>query len=175
MSQQELKQVELAGSEVDRVALVAHHPLSRVEDELRVIEAFALVPKARSPERGPYACHQLVERKRLDQIVVSASVEATDAVLDRVAGGQNEDRRRGAPTQPPAHLEPVHARKPEIEDHQLGWPLGEGKKRGRPVSLDTRFIPFVTHFERQRARDTRIVLDDQHPRGRGAPHPGQAR
>jgi hypothetical protein len=94
-----------------------------------------------------------------------------NATLDRVPCRQHENRDRRAPAKPPTDLDPIDAGQAEVEHHQLGRPLGGAVKRARAVSLDARFIAFVAQLERQRARDIRIVLDDQHSRRTSRSHP----
>ena len=55
-------------------------------------------PGASSPaEQRSHAGEQLVARERLHEVVVGAGVEARDAVVDRVARGQHQDRKPRAP------------------------------------------------------------------------------
>jgi hypothetical protein len=44
-----------------------------------------------------HARDQLLERKRLGQVIVCAQVQAIDAIADRRRCGQHEDPRGGAP------------------------------------------------------------------------------
>src|SRR5205085_8268733 len=64
---------------------------------------------------------QLFERKRLDEIVVGARIEASDAVAEAVTGGEHEDWHPipfGAKT--PAHRKPVKFGHRDIEHNGVG-------------------------------------------------------
>ena len=64
------------------------------------------------------AREQLLERVRLDEVVVGAAVEAGDPVAHRVAGGEHEDRRPDLGlAQAPARLDAIDAREHHVEHH----------------------------------------------------------
>ena len=73
-----------------------------------------------APRERPQPREQLGERERLGQVVVGAAVEPGDAVLDRVARGQHQDRRPDAVVaQPAAGLEAVDARQHHVEHDRV--------------------------------------------------------
>ena len=72
---------------------------------------------------------QLAHVVGLDQVVVGARLEPLDAVLDRVARGQHQDRRAVArAAQRAAHLHPVDVRQAEVE-HDRVRHVGLGREQ----------------------------------------------
>ena len=75
--------------------------------------------------RGPakesaYACQQLRERERLDDVVVGAGIEPRDPVRNLVARREHQHRQAAAaPPKPPANLESVHVRHQDVEDDEI--------------------------------------------------------
>src|SRR5262249_61983179 len=72
------------------------------------------------------ACNHFDGGKRLDQIVVSPAVEPRHAILDGIAGGENENRYpiAGLPDRG-QEVDAVLVRKAEIEDRRVIWRGGE--------------------------------------------------
>ena len=117
VAHQVLEQLELARGQVE-LALAAEH-LARVRVEAQVADDDVGASARRAaPQQGAHAREQLVALERLDEIVVGARVEALDASVDGVAGGEDQDRDVAVLAQPPAHLDPVE--------------LGQGRGRARP-------------------------------------------
>src|SRR3954470_23204237 len=121
----------------DHQALVAHQVLEQLELALRELDpalpARDLVrvgvehqvadPQRRHPARRAaaqeraHAREQLLALERLDEVVVGADVEPLHARLERVAGGQDQDRRVVLVlAQALGHVDPVEPGKPEVED-----------------------------------------------------------
>jgi hypothetical protein len=108
---------------------------------------------------------QLVQRERLDQVVVGPGVEAADPLVHGVARADDHDGRVRCPTQPRADLEAVDARQPEVEQHELRIPRALGAQRPRPVALHAHVVARVRQLESDRGGQVRVVLDDQDPGG----------
>ena len=67
------------------------------------------------------AREQLLALERLDQVVVGADVEALDARLERVARGQDQDRRVVAVVaQALGDVDAVQPREAEVQDDDVG-------------------------------------------------------
>ena len=94
MAHEQLEQGELGARELEPPLAAVHLVGDRVERQ--VIEgerARTIVVVASAPaQQRAHARHQLAQRERLDEVVVGAGVEAGDAVVDRVARGQHQDR-----------------------------------------------------------------------------------
>ena len=75
-----------------------------------------------SPEHGLDAGHQFGNRKRLDDIIVSADGEAANALVLLTSGGQHDDRQlcRFRPVaQPPAKLDAGDAWQHPVQQNQV--------------------------------------------------------
>src|SRR3954452_3817402 len=114
-----LEQGELAPGQ-GQLGLAAPHPVAgRVQAQVADLEDGG--PGRRGPaHERPDAGQQLVERERLDQVVVGPAVQAADPVLDAVAGGEHQ---RGRPhpllAQLPADVEADDPRQHEVEEDDV--------------------------------------------------------
>ena len=80
------------------------------------------------PRRGPGSSQDhlgagddLGESERFRHVVVSADGEPGELVLQRVPGGEEEDRRpHPVGAEPPGHLDPVQVGEHHVEDYQIG-------------------------------------------------------
>src|SRR3954468_9769425 len=91
VAHQILEQLELALREVDRP--FAARDLVRVGVEHEVADSQRRHAARRAArQEGPEAGEQLLALERLDEVVVGPHVEPFDARLQRVAGGEHEDR-----------------------------------------------------------------------------------
>jgi hypothetical protein len=108
-----------------------------------------------------YPCEQLFERERLDQVVVGAELEAAQPVLDRVAGGQKDDRHIPSRAQLSRQLEPVAAGQEHVEHGEVGGGGKDGVDAGiigEPGDGD----PLALERARNRLPDGLLVLDEHH-------------
>ena len=80
------------------------------------------------------------------------------------ADGEDDDRYLGPAAEAADHLEPVHPRQPEIEDHRIGpVALGEDERGfARPGEIDV--VASRPEVGCERPQDLRLVVDDQDPR-----------
>ena len=119
----------------------------------------------RSSARTPRL--ELAHVERLDQVVVGARVEAVDAVLDRVARGEHQDRDAVARrAQPARDLEPVDVGQAHVEHHRVGR---RGRDLGqRPRAVLRRDGVVAAQHERaaQRVAQGTVVVHDQNPHRR---------
>ena len=93
VADEDLEQVELAAGEAELAAAARGDVAARVDDEVAAPRAGRRpsAPRRRSSASQPRG--QLVDRERLDQVVVGAGLQAGDAVVDLVARGQHADGR----------------------------------------------------------------------------------
>ena len=104
----------------------AHHLVRRgVQAQVGEDERFLMLVSGAAQQRAD-AGQQLVERERLDEVVVGTGVEAGDAIGDAVAGGQQQDRQaRLGRAQTAADLQSVDTGQHDINDDEIGQ-LAEG-------------------------------------------------
>src|SRR5262249_34865381 len=124
----------------------------------------------RAAQQRPDAGEQLVEVERLDHVVVRAGVEPGDAVLDRVARGQHQDRYvGGAGAQPTADLDAVEPGQHHVEHDQVGQPIARRGERVRSVLGGLDLVALEAEPPSEHRQDPRVVVDDEQarPRGRG--------
>ncbi len=63
--------------------------------------------------------------------------------------------------QGPAHVEPGHVGQAQVEQHQVGFPLGEGGQPGRAVGGLAHLVALVLQGHGQRQADLVVVFDEQ--------------
>jgi hypothetical protein len=102
------------------------------------------------------------KRERLDQVVVGAAVEALDAVVECVAGGQDQHARIGpALPQRAQDLEAVPSRQRQIEQHNVEG-LGADAEEGILAGRRHRHVVALAHEAlTQRVGDLLLVLDNE--------------
>jgi len=123
-----------------------------------------LIAGAGTAQESAYARAQLFDRERLDEVVVGARVETLDAILDGVAGGDDEDRHSVlAAAKRTAHLEPVDAGHQNVEDDRVRRVRSVVGERFGAVG---RLVDVVVDAERPRdgRADRRVVVDDENAR-----------
>jgi D-alanyl-D-alanine carboxypeptidase/D-alanyl-D-alanine-endopeptidase (penicillin-binding protein 4) len=122
----------------------------RLELEVGEAQRLALAGAGAAPQQRPQAREQLLERERLDEVVVGAGVEPAHAIGHGIARGEHEHRRAVAGrTQAPAYLEPVDVRHQHVEHERVGRPVRERVERLAPVGRQLRVIA----LQAQRAID----------------------
>ena len=91
---------------------------------------------ARRPaaQQRAQAGQQLVALEGLDEVVVGARVESLHARLERVAGGEDQDRHVAVVAQPPADLHAVESGQAEVEHHGVGLEQAGLVERGLAVA-----------------------------------------
>ena len=105
---------------------------------------------------------ELLERERLDQVVVGAGVEALHAVRDGVAGGEHQHRRAvaGRP-QAPADLEPVGLGHQDVEDDRVRRLVGERVERLAAVGGELHAVAVHPQRAIERVADGGLVVDHE--------------
>src|SRR5262249_30227117 len=92
-------------------------------------------------------------------------LEPEDAVHLLALGGQHHDRQGGGArvlAEAPADLEPVHLRKHQVEENEIGQAQLDLAKRvgARPGLADMESLPL--EMKREQVAEVRLVPDDQH-------------
>ena len=118
--------------------------------------------------QGAQPGDDLLEAERLGDVVVAAGRETGDAVLDGVAGGEEEDRDPLVVLAHPAqHLHPVHVGEHHVERDGVGLELAGGADGGHSRGGRLDLPALVPQRHAQELGEVVLVVDDEHPR-RGA-------
>jgi hypothetical protein len=163
MAEQQLEQEVLGARQLEAAAGAVDLVRDRVEGEVGVRQRLVRVGVGSSEERA-HAGEELFEGERLDEVVVGARVEAGDAVADRVAGGEHEDRGAVAVgAQAAAHLEAVELGHEHVENDRVGW---RGRDGGERLVAVVRLLDVVA-VELEGALEciahAALVVDDKDP------------
>ena len=136
-------------------------PGRRVELDVREPEHLAFL-RPEPPKQRAQPGQQLVERERLDDVVVGARVEAGDPVGDLVARGQHQDGQRVAgPAKAPAGLEPVQPRHRDVEDDRVDAVAAQSVERLLAVAGQLDVVALQLEGTAERVPDGGLVVDDE--------------
>ena len=142
-------------------AVAGDRVLRRVELEAGVVELLADRAAGAAQQRSqPRA--ELLERERLDEVVVGAGVEPLHAVRDGVARGEHQHGRAvaGGP-QAAADLEPVGLGHQDVEDDRVGRLVGERVERLAAVGGELDAVAVHPQRAVERVADARLVVDHE--------------
>ena len=121
-------------------------------------------------DHGAQSGQQLLEGERLDQVVVRAQVEASDAIGELVTRAENQDRRlRPARAQAAQDGQAVDLGEHDVEQDRV---VRVGLGKGQPLFAVARGVDGVAGFAQplgQRARQRLEVLDQKHPHASSMP------
>ena len=111
-----------------------------------------------APQHRTDPSEQFPESERLDQVVVRAELEAHHTVDLLSLCGDHDDRNVGPGTEHPAYLRSVDVRKPQVEQHEIGWFRSQRARASRdPFDAES----FAAETRCERLRDRVLVLDEQ--------------
>ena len=159
---EELQQGELLDREIELSLAAPGTPRGRIQTEIADLDdggALAGYP----PDEGAQPRQQLLERERLDEVVVGARIQAVHAILDRVTRRQHEHRAPDPElAQPPADLETVRAGEHDVEHDRV---VGSGA--GHPERVlaalgDIDRVALLAQAAGNHVRQLRLVFDHQH-------------
>ena len=161
VADEQLEQGELDLREAEFGVAPADRPGGEVEGQVGVAEHVA--GRLRAAQQRVHPGHQLAQRERLDQVVVGARVQARHPVIDRVPGGEHQDRRAvPSVAQGAAGAEPVEHRHEHVEDDQVDRRPGDRFQRFRPVDRRRDLIAGVAEGTAERVAHVRVIVYDQH-------------
>ncbi len=119
-------------------------------------------PAAPPPEQCTDARAQLVQVEGFDEIVVSSSIQASNACMRSVARAHDENGHEvGAGPQPFQHLDAIRARKPEVEDHEVVHAGGRLRQRFGAIAHPIHGVALVAQGFLHTAADEAIVFNEQ--------------
>ena len=160
---EELEQQELGARELDRPLTAPDLVRRGVEDEVREAHRGGVRAVGAAQQRAQ-ARLELLQRERLDEVVVGARVEAGDPVVDRVAGGEHEHRRVVARlAQAHADLEPVELGHRDVEHHRVVALSGEAVERFAAVTGQLDVVALEPEGAIQCGPDRGVVVDHEQP------------
>ena len=143
-------------------AAAVHRVAPGVEHEVGEAQHAALLAVARAPQQRAHAREQLLERERLDQVVVRAGVEPAHAVGHRVARGEHQHRRAVAGgAQAAADLEPVDVRHQHVEHQRVGRRGGDRVERRAAVLGQLGAVAVEPQRAVDRLADRGLVVDHE--------------
>ena len=121
--------------------------------------------RLRAAQQRAHARGELGHGEGLHHVVVGAQVQAAHAVIDRVARREHQHRHRpvcpAAGAQAPQHLEAVHLRQADVEDHQVELLVRGGQHRFLAARRDVDRVALGFEDALQTGSEGRVVLDDQ--------------
>jgi hypothetical protein len=98
------------------------------------------------------------------EVVVCARVQAGDAVVDQVAGGEHQDRRPvAAGPEPSAHLEAVRLAHGDVEHDRVDARRRHVGERGSAAVGGQHLIPVTPQRGGKRLAHSRVVIDNEDP------------
>lgn len=117
--EQELQEAELTRRDLDRHSRRGETPRCQIQRDLAVTDDGS--PQSRlPPQENPHACLEFADVERLDQIIVGTEIQTLDPFFRRTASRQDENRRTILPCPHGAqHVQPVHFRQVQIQDHEV--------------------------------------------------------
>jgi len=149
---------------LDGVAAAPHLPGSRIE--LDVGEAQQLVVARRgSPQQSAHPGDELLECKRLRDVVVGAGVQAGDTIVDLVSRCEHQHRYPvAAAAKPPADVQAVHVGHQHVENDGVRLAVAvrlEALQCLLAVGCELDLVPLELERSTQRLPHSAFVVDDQ--------------
>src|SRR5690554_2347988 len=110
---EQFQQLKFLGGQLYAAATTEHFTAVQVHDQ--VGHAYLTGDHgADAPQVGPDPGQQLLDRKRLDQVIIGAGIQAGDLVIHTVLGGQDDDGSVGGLADAPGDLKSVEYRQHQI-------------------------------------------------------------
>lgn len=157
---EELDERSFAGRERDRARTDLHDRVTRHELDIPHTQ-HAPRCRFRTSQCGAQTREELFENERFDEVVIGTPVERAQALLDRVARCEHEDRHVAVTSNVRDHALPVAIGKTEIE-HDRSQPAGcETRESLLRVADRLGDEAFLTQPSYQARSETRFVFNDQ--------------
>ncbi len=158
------QQIELErGGERDRHAVAGDLVRGHVDLHRADREQFGrfLVGAAQA---GAHPCDEFLRLERLDHVVVGAGFETQHDVDGVGLRRQHDDRDTRVGAQHTAHVDAVHAREHEVEEHEIRTDLPHRGECLRSVTDHEGFETLTAQHDRQHLGESGVVVDDQDAR-----------
>src|SRR4051794_27353602 len=164
------QQVELQRGERDLLAVADHLVRGHVDGDLADGQLLGRLVLG-APDPGPDPGHQLLRLERLDHVVVRAGLQAQHDVDGVALRGQHDDRHAGLGADGPAHVDAVHPGEHQVEQHDVGAQLPDGRQRAGAVGHHGGVEALPAQHDGQHLGQRRIVVHHKYPRLHGGQHP----
>ncbi len=120
------------------------------------------------PQLRTHACFELVQRERLDQVVIGAQVEHAHALGQAVAGGHHQHRQAiAALTQALQHIAAIQLRQAQVQHQQCVLGRAQCRVGVRAVVDVVNHVPLPAQRGAQAGGDIRVVFSNQNAHARG--------
>ena len=142
--------------------LPGHRVHRQVGERQRTFVVAGLRAEGTATQHRPDPGEQLVQRKRLGQVVVGTRVESVDPVVDGVPRGEHQDRQVVAGrSQGLGRLDAVEPRHHDVDDQGVGGQPVDPGERLHAVVGDRHLVPVELERAAQRVADGAVVVDDK--------------
>ncbi len=155
------QQVELQRGQRDRVAVAGHLVAGYVDGHVADGQHLGRL-RIGPAQPGAQPGDQFLRLERLDDVVVRTGFQSQHHV-DRVAlRGQHHDRHDGLGSDGLADVDAVHPRQHQVQQHQIGFELPQGRQRFGAVANDGGLEPLTSEHDGQHFGQGRIIVHHEH-------------
>ncbi len=160
---EQLEQVGLRRGQLEAAAATAGVHRAEIEAQVGEAQNGARLLGLRAAQQRPQAREELLEVVRLREVVVGTCVEALDAIPDRVAGGEQEDRDAvPLPPQPAGHVEAVEPGHHHVEHDGVGRARVHSRQRRVSVGRQRYLVAVQLQRTLERLAHRTVVVCHQH-------------
>ena len=140
-----------------------HRPGDQVHFQVADLENGFFLPHRRAPRERIQPRHQFGKGEGFHKVIVGASFQPLDAVVETGHGGQ-EDHRRVPPgrAQRPDDGQPVDAGQHTVDDHRVVIPRAGKLQPDRAGRRMVRIVPLLLQPARYVIGGRAVVFDDEH-------------
>ncbi|EEF22944.1 conserved hypothetical protein, partial [Ricinus communis] len=163
------QQGELAGRQQHRRTLAPAGGLGgQVERDLAIGQLVAGRARAAS-QHCAQARQQFTDGKGFEQIVIGAGVEPADAVLDTVAGSDDQDRQQGMGAQLAQHGQAIGAGQAQVQQQRVVLLLRQRQQGGVASADPVGRVAVVLQGATDFFADHGVIFDQQYSHCRALP------
>ncbi|CAI8396338.1 MAG: Uncharacterised protein [Cyanobium sp. ARS6] len=114
---------------------------------------------------GPQTCHQFLDRKGFDQVVIHTGIEGRHPISNIVVTGEHQDWcGDGAAADSLADIHTTEIGKIPVQNDQVrGWLSACPDQASGPIGGHIHLIPLDLQFHLQEFREACLVIHEQEP------------